>query len=69
MKAMRQGEVDMMKVIHADLPPYLQSVVRIEGDNVFINEAGIYGMAYSFSNSSSSKILSIHRTRWFDVHR
>ncbi|KHJ99866.1 hypothetical protein OESDEN_00140, partial [Oesophagostomum dentatum] len=40
MKAMRQGEVDMMKAIHADLPAHLQSVVRIEGDNVFINEAG-----------------------------
>ncbi|KAK6766945.1 hypothetical protein RB195_026297 [Necator americanus] len=40
MKAMRQGEVDMMKAIHADLPAHLQSVVRIEGDSVFINEAG-----------------------------
>ncbi|ETN80734.1 hypothetical protein NECAME_08975 [Necator americanus] len=39
MKAMRQGEVDMMKAIHADLPAHLQSVVRIEGDSVFINEA------------------------------
>ncbi|RCN42915.1 hypothetical protein ANCCAN_11139 [Ancylostoma caninum] len=41
MKAMRQGEVDMMKAIHADLPAHLQSVVRIEGDSVFINEAGL----------------------------
>uniref|UniRef100_A0A0K0DPH9 Trithorax group protein osa n=1 Tax=Angiostrongylus cantonensis TaxID=6313 RepID=A0A0K0DPH9_ANGCA len=41
MKAMRQDEVDMMKAIHADLPAHLQSVVRIEGDNVFINEAGV----------------------------
>ncbi|KAK6062008.1 hypothetical protein COOONC_00327 [Cooperia oncophora] len=41
MKAMRQGEVDMMKVIHADLPAHLQSVVRIDGDNVFINETGL----------------------------
>ncbi|WKY16697.1 hypothetical protein Q1695_001375 [Nippostrongylus brasiliensis] len=41
MKAMRQGEVEMMKAIHADLPAHLQSVVRIEGDNVFINESGL----------------------------
>ncbi|VDO46102.1 unnamed protein product [Haemonchus placei] len=40
MKVMHQDEMDMMKVIHADLPAHLQSVVRIEGDNVFINEAG-----------------------------
>lgn len=44
MKAMRQDEVDMMKAIHADLPAHLQSVVRIEGDNVFINEAGLGGL-------------------------
>ncbi|KIH66984.1 hypothetical protein ANCDUO_02685 [Ancylostoma duodenale] len=31
----------MMKAIHADLPAHLQSVVRIEGDSVFINEAGL----------------------------
>ncbi|CAJ0609358.1 unnamed protein product [Cylicocyclus nassatus] len=43
MKAMRQGEVDMMKAIHADLPAHLQSVVRIEGDSVFINESGLAG--------------------------
>ncbi|PIO70967.1 hypothetical protein TELCIR_07146 [Teladorsagia circumcincta] len=47
MKAMRQGEVDMMKVIHADLPAHLQSVVRIEGDNVFINETGLGGLPAS----------------------
>ncbi|KAK6031948.1 hypothetical protein OSTOST_01882, partial [Ostertagia ostertagi] len=47
MKAMRQGEVDMMKVIHADLPAHLQSVVRIEGDNVFINESGLGGLPAS----------------------
>ncbi|KAK5982321.1 hypothetical protein GCK32_007673, partial [Trichostrongylus colubriformis] len=50
MKAMRQGEVDMMKVIHADLPAHLQSVVRIEGDNVFINEAGLGGLQSSTAN-------------------
>ncbi|WKY16698.1 hypothetical protein Q1695_001375 [Nippostrongylus brasiliensis] len=44
MKAMRQGEVEMMKAIHADLPAHLQSVVRIEGDNVFINESGLGGL-------------------------
>ncbi|KAJ1364978.1 hypothetical protein KIN20_025178 [Parelaphostrongylus tenuis] len=44
MKYMRQVEVEMMKTIHADLPAHLQSVVRIEGDNVFINEAGLGGL-------------------------
>ncbi|XGW33806.1 hypothetical protein V3C99_017901 [Haemonchus contortus] len=58
MKVMRQDEVDMMKVIHADLPAHLQSVVRIEGDNVFINEAGFRCLPSSTTSAPFSRFPS-----------